>query len=176
MKAGADPFIGSGSVTNLLLLLCSCTPLDTNIYFNRSCFEFAYGAAAKILSADEALTAMSSSDAIRITILLIRLGISVNAKNSDGASPLELISQNLAVFEDNFGSLIHILISNGARPDEAPALQAIKSQFGTINSLIQTGIDAWNTKGILGTEEIDLKYRIIPFPPTRILCSYFSVL
>ena len=142
-------------------LLCRCRPLDSNIYFNRSCLPYASEASSssdKTLSVDIEEDELNSSDASRIVTILIRQGIALNNKNSDGLTILDLISKNFVHFGEDLASILQIVIASGARPDDSSSLTALRGQFLFVDSAVQSGIVQWDSKGILGSEGIDLQY------------------
>lgn len=159
MKADADIFCGKDGDSDLLHLLCQCRPLDSNIFFNRSCLPYVSDTASieKTCSLDIAEEELSSSDALHIATALIRAGLPVNSKNLDGLTILDLIAKSYVQFGDNLPAMLQLFISNGARPEESSSLIALRGQFRFVNSAVQSGIEHWNSKGILGSEGIDIK-------------------
>jgi hypothetical protein len=161
VKSGADVFKSRDTGSNLLHVLCNCRPLDTNIYFNRSCLPYVKSA-EKTLSADDLVEYdLDSVDALRIMTLLIKCGLPVNNKNLEGYTILEMISKNFIRFGEEFSAIIELLVSHGARFEDSPSITAVKDQFLTVKSALQAGIDAWSSKGILSSEGINIKWVLL---------------
>ncbi len=159
MNAGAEILCGKDGDSDLLHLLCRCCPLDSNILFNRSCLPHVSDTASidKTCSLDIPKEELSSSDALQIATALIRAGLPINSKNVDGLTVLDLIAKSFVQFGDDLPAMLQLFISSGARPQDSSSLSSLRGQFRFINSAVRTGIEHWNSKGILGSEGIDIR-------------------
>ena len=67
------------------------------------------------------------------------------------------MARNHVNFGDELSGLLIQLITHGARPDDAPSIVLLKNQYVSVKDAINLALDAWNNKGILNINGIDMQ-------------------
>ena len=172
IQSQADYHAITPNEENLLHILLNRESLSSNLYLNESCFFYKASkietktadepldddlptreseSLSRSLAADSLDLEFNIGDALRILNILIRNGVSLNLKNNSKAySPLEIFCQKYSEYPEQHNiNIINLLVSHGARPEEAPTLATLQKQDDLIKQAVLNGSTIWNSKGIL---------------------------